>query len=140
MQGKITNLPSTLRKCLISSTTNCVACPHACLKLLNVLSKWFRCFAHFCTQDCSIGNKRCVMANIEKCGPGTVDMERRISNNKSIVCAWNLRGHDPTELVRPSRSKNQTRRIPVSSMADIDLAVDENPFSSESDPKIQDIN
>ena len=74
---------------------------------------------------------------MEKCGPGTVDMDRRISKSRSIVWAWNLLGHVPMALVSPSRSRNQTRSIPVSSMAVIDLAVEEKSFSSESDPVIK---
>lgn len=131
--------PSTLRKWRISSTTSWVAWPHACLKLLKVLSKLFRCLTHFWTQDCSIGSSKCVIANMEKCGPGTVDIERRISNRRSIVCAWNRLGQVPMALVRPSRSRNHTRRIPVSSMAVMDFAVDEKTLSSESEPRTRSV-
>ena len=40
-------------------------------------------------------------------------------------------------LVSPSKSKNHTRSIPVSSIAVIDFAVEEKTLSSESDPKMK---
>ena len=62
-------------------------------------------------------------------------MDRRISNRRSIVRAWNFLGHVAMALVSPSNSKNHTRSIPVSSIAVIDFAVEEKTLSSESDPE-----
>lgn len=75
------------------------------------------------TQDCNIGNNKFDITNIEKCGPGTDVREFKISKKDCMIMGWYRFGLLATLLVNPSRTKNQIRKIPVSSIATMELAV-----------------
>jgi len=70
---------------------------------------------------------------MEKCGPGTVVRELRISKKASMIMGWYRFGLLVTLLVSPSKRRNQIRNIPVSSIATMEFAVfSVDGFGSES--------